>query len=232
MGLLDCGKGRPAREIIYKSVSYKDNEYVVGYINSKDNIVNFIIDEEDYEEVSKYSWHVTAKNYISTSYTHDDKHKTLYLHNLIMKRDAFLGKGQTQSIDHINRNGFDNRKENLRLLSQSDQNMNQATKKRSVVLPEGFPLKPEDIPKHIWYVRKNGLHGDRFAIEFKTEGIVWKTTSSTKVSIVDKLAQAKQKLAELYEIYPHLNPSHSLEESEKGIETYNEIITIADAEEA
>lgn len=232
MGLLDCGSGRPPREIMYKDIVYKDREYVVGYISSKGETIQFIIDKDDYEEVSKYSWHRISNNYIATSFNHNQKRKSLYLHNLIMKRDAFQGKGQTQSIDHINRNGFDNRKENLRLLSQSDQNMNQATKKRSVVLPEGFPLKPEDIPKHIWYVRKNGLHGDRFAIEFKTEGIVWKTTSSTKVSIVDKLAQAKQKLAELYEIYPHLNPSHSLEESEKGIETYNEIITIADAEEA
>jgi hypothetical protein len=231
MGLLDCGKGRPPNGVIYKDISYKGKEYVVGYISSKGETVKFIVDKDNYEEVSKYSWHRISNNYIATSFNHDQKRKSLYLHNLVMNRHDFLGKGQAQSIDHINRNGFDNRKENLRLLSQSDQNMNQATKKRSVVLPEGFPLKPEDIPKHIWYVRKNGLHGDRFAIEFKTEGIVWKTTSSTKVSITDKLAQAKQKLAELYAIYPHLNPSHSLEESEKGIEIYNEIIAIADAEE-
>ena len=226
MGLLEGAKGRPPREVIYKDVSYKDKTYIVGHVSSKGDIVHFIIDEEDYDEVSKYSWHVTAKNYISTSYNHDDKHKTLYLHNLIMKRDAFLGKGQVESVDHINRNGFDNRKENLRLISQSEQNINQATKKRSVILPEGCPLKPEDIPRHIWYVRKNGLHGDRFAIEFKTEGIIWKTTSSNKVSIHDKLKQAKEKLVELYEIYPHLNPENSQTGFEEGVECYNEIISL------
>ena len=228
MGLLDGGKGRPPREIIYKEVSYKNKIYIVGHIQSNNGDIKFIIDKEDYDEVSKYSWHLISKNYIATSYNHDEKRKSLYLHNLIMKRDAFLGKGQIESVDHINRNGFDNRKENLRLISQSEQNINQATKKRSVILPEGCPMKPEDIPRHIWYVRKNGLHGDRFAIEFKTEGIIWKTTSSNKISIHDKLKQAKEKLTELYEIYPHLNPENSQTGFEEHVKTYNEIITLVE----
>ena len=76
----------------------------------------------------------------------------------------------------------------------------------SITLPEGCQIDPSDIPRHIWYIKAQGAHGDRFAIEFKSEKLVWKTTSSRKVSLVNKLAQAKEKLAEFYKEYPNLNP--------------------------
>lgn len=205
MGLL-THLGRPAAEIEYRFVSYESKEYCIGTLECKGVPISFIIDKEDYEFVSQYSWHVAANTYISTTVQDKGKRKALYLHNLVMNRDAFQGKGQTDSIDHINRIGFDNRKENLRHVSQSEQNINQKQKKRTVVLPEGCGLTPEDIPRHIWYVKANGGHGDRFAIEFKTEGITWKTTSSKSVSIQEKLEEAKQKLASFYQTYPYLNP--------------------------
>jgi len=226
MGLLG-NIGRPAKDIIYEEISYNNKKYIIGHVESKGEDKKFIIDKDDYDEVSKYSWHVTSNNYMSSSFVHYGKHKTLYLHNLVMNRDAFKGKGQTESIDHINRNGFDNRKENLRLISQSEQNINQLKKKRSFVFPEGCELKPDDVPRHIWYVRANGLHGDRFAIEFKTEGILWKTTSSKKVDIKNKLTEAKEKLKELYEIYPYLNPEKAEEESKSLLESYNGIIALS-----
>ena len=224
MGLLS-GRGRPSGDIIYNSVSFNDKEYIVGHLDCKGVEQKFIIDKEDFDKVSKYSWHIT-NSYISTTILHEGKRKPLYLHNVVMNRDAFNGKGQTESIDHINRIGFDNRKENLRLISQSEQNINQVKKKRNVTLPSTCGLLPEDIPRHIWYVHANGLHGDRFAIEFKTEGIVWKTTSSKKVSLSDKLIQAKQKLLELYTIYPYLNPTAAEEESKLLLESYNSILAL------
>jgi hypothetical protein len=106
----------------------------------------------------------------------------------------------------MNRIGFDNRKCNLRIVTQSEQNMNQKRRPRTFLLPADSGLTYEDIPRHIWYVKANGLHGDRFAIEFKSESYVWRTTSSKKVSLNEKLNQAKQKLEECYALYPHLNP--------------------------
>jgi hypothetical protein len=226
MGLLNH-LGRPANEVVYEEFEYNSRKYIVGNVVSKGETYKFIIDGEDYEEVSKYSWHITSNNYISTTLIHDKKRKCLYLHNFIMNRDAFKGKGQVETIDHINQNGLDNRKENLRLISQSEQNINQTKKKRSVVLPEGCKLNPDDIPKHIWYVRANGLHGDRFAIEFKTEGVVWKTTSSKKVTIEDKLIEAKEKLKELYEIYPYLDAKNREDEIKNLTDSYKAIIALS-----
>jgi hypothetical protein len=67
-------------------------------------------------------------------------------------------------------------------------------------------IRPEEIPKHIWYVQANGYHRDRFAIEFKTEGILWKSTSSKDVSLKEKLESAKKHLEILYAEYPQLDP--------------------------
>lgn len=200
--------GRKPGIIDYRFVSYNNKEYVVGIIQYKGTDVQFVFDRDDFEKVEKRPWHLSSGKYIGSTFYLDGGVKIeLYLHNLIMNRNAFNGKGQKETVDHINRNGLDNRKENLRIVSQSQQNINQPKKKRNVILPEGCPIKPDEIPKHIWYVRAQGQHGDRFAIEFKTEGICWKTTSSKAVSLKQKLEQAKVKLAELYDQYPHLDPT-------------------------
>jgi hypothetical protein len=201
--------GRKPGIIDYRFVTHNTKEYGIGIIQHNGSDLQFVFDKEDFEKVEKRPWHVSSGKYIGSTFYLDGGVKLeLYLHNLIMNHNAFNGKGPKQSIDHINRNGLDNRKENLRLLSQSQQNIHQIKKKRNVILPEGCPIKSDEIPKHIWYVRAQGQHGDRFAIEFKTEGICWKTTSSKAVSLQQKLEQAKAKLAELYERYPQLNPTY------------------------
>jgi hypothetical protein len=200
--------GRPPRETRYVHVDYAGKEYTVGFVDHKGTHQAFVIDREDFEHIRTSSWHVTATNYMSTNIEVDDIRKSLYLHNAVCGRFTFDGKGQTTSIDHINRNGFDNRKENLRLVSQSEQNINQGKKPRTATLPADSGITMDDVPRHIWYVKPNGLHGDRFAIEFKTEGLLWRSTSSKTVSLQAKLTEAKQKLAEFYTAYPHLDPDN------------------------
>lgn len=217
--------GRKPGAIDYRFVKYNEKEYVIGTILHNTNPVEFIFDKEDYESVSQRAWHFASEHYISSAFQcGDGKRRELYLHNLVMGVDLFPGKGAKQSIDHINRNGLDNRKENLRLITQSQQNIHQIKKKRNVILPENCGINPNDIPKHVWYVRAQGQHGDRFAIELKTENICWKTTSSKAVSIQQKLEQAKLKLVELYEQYPYLNPSYEDSNVNELNETFQAIL--------
>jgi len=77
-----------------------------------------MVDDEDFEEMSKYKWstsldpkHHYAKH---TVYYPDGTRKTLRMHRLIMKAPNGVW------VDHINGNGLDNRKENLRLCSPSE----------------------------------------------------------------------------------------------------------------
>ena len=218
--------GRPGNPITYIHVKYNGLEYTIIKIQNYDSYVYGVIDKDDFPKVKEYSWHFTSNAYLSYTTRVDGKYKAVYLHNIVMDRLEHPGKGATETIDHINRNGLDNRKENLRLISQTEQNLNQKRKGRTAVLPTG--LKAEDIPKHIWYIKPNGHHGERFGIDFKTENIKWKTTSSTKISLEDKLKAAKEQLQEYYKLYPHLNPEN--EENDMVIESlhhsFDEIIKL------
>ena len=215
--------GRPSIPIIYSHIEYNGNNYTIGKVKHNDSFTYFVIDNEDYSKIKDYSWHTFSNNYIGHTIPIDSTRRVLYLHNLVMNRLGFPGKGSKESVDHINRIGFDNRKENLRIITQSEQNLNQSKRSRRIELPEDSGLTPDDIPKHIWYVKANGNHGDRFAIEFKTENITWKTTSSKNVLLKDKLQAAKDKLQEYYIKYPYLNPNNE--------EIHNKIKELADSYE-
>lgn len=196
--------GRPAKQIQYRDEIINGKDCVIGTVCTNGKTLDFIIDKEDEEKVKTRSWFaVTGGSYIGCNANIDDKRRLVSLHNFVMNRIVFPGKGAKESIDHINRNGLDNRKENLRLVSQTLQNVNQKKKARTTVLPEGI----ESIPKHIWYVKANGHHGDRFCIELKTEKICWKTPSSKKFTIKEKLDQAIKQLEIYYEEFPYLKPS-------------------------
>ena len=189
-------------------VDYRTVEnYVIGSLLYKGMCVDFVIDLTDLSGVQAYKWHYASNSYIATSVLVDvdvsgttvQKKRELYLHNLLMKPRP------QEAVQHISKNGLDNRRENLRLVDAGTLN-NQTKKRRNVELPSMCGIRPEEIPKHIWYVQANGYHRDRFAIEFKTEGILWKSTSSKDVSLKEKLESAKKHLEILYTEYQHLDP--------------------------
>jgi len=189
-------------------VDYRTVEnYVIGSLLYKGMCVDFVIDLTDLSGVQAYKWHYASNSYIATSILVDvdvsgttvQKKRELYLHNLLMKPRP------QEAVQHISKNGLDNRRENLRLVDAGTLN-NQTKKRRNVELPSMCGIRPEEIPKHIWYVQANGYHRDRFAIEFKTEGILWKSTSSKDVSLKEKLESAKKHLEILYAEYPQLDP--------------------------
>ena len=133
--------------------------------------------------------------------------------------------GPMHTVQHISKNGLDNRRDNLRVVDDSMAAIGHAKKKRNVELPALCGIRLEEIPKHIWYVQANGYHRDRFAIEFKTEGILWKSTSSKDVSLKEKLEQATSKLAELYQLYPHLDPKREEDEINALNNSFRHILT-------
>ncbi len=149
--------------------------------------------------------------------------KTEYMHALVMDY-TFDGN---LYIDHINRIKTDNRRENLRLVTQSQQNMNQSKRKRNVQLPEGCGIKPEEIPTFIWYIKPNGSHGERWMVEIKGK-YMWKTTASKELSTKCKFEMAKKHLRELIKNEPEMLKDHSINGSlsEDGERLKNEYIQI------
>lgn len=77
------------------------------------------VDDADYELVSVHKWHyadyLNGRGYAKTN-NKENSPALLRMHRLIMKA------GPKDKVDHINGNTLDNRRENLRFVSQS-QNM-------------------------------------------------------------------------------------------------------------
>ena len=161
-------------------------DIAIGSILYKGMLVEFMFDAVDLERVKLHKWHYVANSYIATSLkvpapvsdcsgsvVAEPKKREMYLHNFLMQ------PGPMQSVYHISKNGLDNRRKNLRIVEgATSQAGGLNKKKRNVELPPMCGIRADDIPPHIWYVQANGYHRDRFAIEFKSEKILWKSTSS------------------------------------------------------
>lgn len=80
-----------------------------------------LVDDEDYERARAFRWHLhisrssnSSRNYGKIYSADHAASGHIYLHRFIL--NAKTG----QYVDHINGNGLDNRKENLRLCSAAD----------------------------------------------------------------------------------------------------------------
>lgn len=87
-----------------------------------------LVDNEDYQLVSKYNWHLDKDGYAVTKETVNGKRIKVTMHRLVMG----LENGNPLQVDHINRKKLDNRKSNLRLVKGSrEQQQNRGGSKTS-----------------------------------------------------------------------------------------------------
>lgn len=129
-------------------------------ILSKNQIA--IIDDEDFERINQFKWHVIQKRrggkfYAERSFRLNGKRKNVYLHREILQTN--------EMVDHINGNPLDNRKENLRICNNSENHQNIPKRKGS------YTSKYKGVTK-----RKNGWEANisfnnklKYLGKFKTE---------------------------------------------------------------
>lgn len=86
-----------------------------------------LLDEEDLHLIEKYSWRIQKRKhgpYVRSSIPVNGKHVDIYLHRIIANAPEGL------VVDHINGDGLDNRKCNLRVCTHAQNLANQKNQKR------------------------------------------------------------------------------------------------------
>jgi hypothetical protein len=121
-----------------------------------------IVDDEDFEALSKHNWRLATGNYASRAQPHA-KHTTF--HSIFMHREITNAK-QGETVDHINRNPLDNRRVNLRLISHQQNCWNVSKRRRAQSGYIGVYWFPRD---KVWYARIRGADSKSVHIgAFKT----------------------------------------------------------------
>lgn len=82
-----------------------------------------LVDDEDYEYLSQFRWTLATVGYAIRSLGDGE---SISMHRELMN----LQKGDGKFVDHKNMDKLDNRKENLRVCTKSQNQMNQAPKKK------------------------------------------------------------------------------------------------------
>lgn len=112
-----------------------------------------LVDDEDYAKLIKYKWHISFTNN-STPYAKTGifgRPNSHYMHRLI------TGCGPNQLVDHVNGNGLDNRRCNLRVTDKSRNAINSKKRKGCSSRFKGVSRNDRD---KVWMAYAN-LNGKR-----------------------------------------------------------------------
>lgn len=77
-----------------------------------------IVDDEDFERLSRYKWHYLKVGYAATNVYENGKRRYVYMHREILQAPKGV------QIDHINGDKLDNRRCNLRLVTDQQNKFN------------------------------------------------------------------------------------------------------------
>jgi len=116
-----------------------------------------IVDDADYSRVSKHVWSAARRacaTYAAAGFWIEGRSKNDYLHRFVMNPPEGM------QVDHINGNGLDNRKSNLRVCTNAQNNANHAKRRGSALEKRGVfrvgkkfraVIAPNGVSKHIGY---------------------------------------------------------------------------------
>jgi hypothetical protein len=99
-----------------------------------------LVDHEDYARLGQYNWHAFPGTSPGTFYAVrgaivDGKYKNVFLHNEVM------GVVEVGMVDHVNHDGLDNRRGNLRMCARHENMRNRTKRNGKTSYFKGVSLK-------------------------------------------------------------------------------------------
>jgi hypothetical protein len=196
-----AGEYRNMYWLVTDSENILENEFYIMHI--KDDIYTKF-SKKDLNKVIYFNdmrptWCLTGE-YVQCRIKTYENSKFCYLHQYILNVHDKDLTDYTQTVDHINQDKLDNRSENLRLVNMSEQNKNRGKQTRrtdACILPPSIIL-----PKYIQYRKdiynkETNAFREFFIVSHPKLEKDWETTKSSKLTLEEKLLQAKTKILEI-----------------------------------
>jgi len=111
-----------------------------------------LVDSCDYDELSKYKWHANKSTHTSYAQTNGVKENGLYTKKYMHRIILGLKKGEV--CDHINGDGLDNRRSNLRRATVSQNAVNKRPHGSSKFKGVSWSKKDK---RYVTYLQKEGV---------------------------------------------------------------------------
>ncbi len=152
-----------------------------------------IVDDADYNKLCGYNWYIQKKKsgvmYAIRHIWINGKRTTMRMHREILKE-----KGQT-IIDHINRNGLDNRKSNLRKCSSGCNAHNSKIYSTNTSGYKGVTYNKDrnGVRKYIAAYISNGNKGNYLG-RYKTEVLAAEAYDQKAIELFGEFALTNKKL--------------------------------------
>jgi len=114
-----------------------------------------LVDDEDYEYLNQWKW-LAHKDWKSNTYyaartVHKQKRRMILIHRVILNAPNGV------QVDHINSNGLDNQKLNLRLCSRAENRRHQQLHCNNSTGYKGVHLRKRKKPYHVQIYLNNRL---------------------------------------------------------------------------
>jgi hypothetical protein len=110
-----------------------------------------IVDDEDFERLSSLKWCMGSKYAVHGVYD-GQKVRHIFMHRLIM------GNPEGKQVDHINLDKLDNRKENLRICTRSQNGANKKAQKNNKCGYKGVSLNKGKYYRAQIKINKKVIH--------------------------------------------------------------------------